>query len=236
VTLHELELYERCPRRYFYTHDLGLAGTRRSTPFSRTQDCVYGLVRWWTKRREAGAPPPSAEEVQAELARLWREKGPAGHALEGAYGELARGLAATLARIGATGEPRAVESVVLELAGARVLVEPDDVVEADGRVVLRRVRTGKARRDGDEGIGAALWQLAAEQRWGERGGVEVAHLRDESTARVSLTPRKLRGSREKLEAMLAALAAGRYAARPEPVRCARCPHLFGCGRVPAGRL
>src|SRR5262249_7521208 len=38
--------YENCPRRFFYTHVLGLGGGRKSTAFSRTHDCLYELIQW----------------------------------------------------------------------------------------------------------------------------------------------------------------------------------------------
>ena len=51
-----LELYEKCPRRFFYTHVLGLGGARKATAFARTHDCLYELIRWLSQARLDGRP------------------------------------------------------------------------------------------------------------------------------------------------------------------------------------
>jgi len=54
VTDSHLSLYEKCPRRFFYTHVLGLGGKRKTTAFSQTHDCIYDLIRWLSDARQGG--------------------------------------------------------------------------------------------------------------------------------------------------------------------------------------
>jgi hypothetical protein len=120
-----------------------------------------------------------------------------------------------------------------------VAVRPDDVLEREGKGVLRRVRTGQAREHAAEGVGVALVQLAAQQRFGEEPGgvaVELVHLTGDGVAPVDMTTNTLEERRRTVERLLSSLAAGRFPAEAKRTDCARCPHLFGCGRVASGPL
>jgi hypothetical protein len=233
VTDSQLDAYERCPRRFFYTHVLGLGGARNATAFGRTHDCVYEVMTWAAEREAR----PTEEQALAELTRVWREKGPAKHAYEAEYWALATRLAGALVKLGDGGTRRGREPIELAFENGRVVLQPDEVVEREEKLVVRRVRTGQAREDATEGVGVALVQLAAQERFGaEPSGVavELLHLTGESVTQVEMTPKTLEERRRAVEGMLSSLAAGRFPAEAGRTTCARCPHLFGCGIVASG--
>src|SRR5208337_1337656 len=62
VTDSWLRAYEKCPRRYFYTHVLGLGAARKSTAFLRTHNCLHDLIRWLADARRSGEPTVEAAE------------------------------------------------------------------------------------------------------------------------------------------------------------------------------
>ena len=62
-----LELYQKCPRRFFYTHVLGLGGARKATAFARTHDCLYELIRWMSQARLEGDPAEADAEAAFEI-------------------------------------------------------------------------------------------------------------------------------------------------------------------------
>ena len=78
LTDSRLGAYEKCPRRFFYTHVLGLGGARNPTAFSRTHDCLYDLLRWLADARRTSTP--TLAEVEAAFEAIWAQRGPADHA------------------------------------------------------------------------------------------------------------------------------------------------------------
>ena len=59
VSDRRLELYQKCPRRFFYTHVLGLGAARKATAFSRTHDCLYEVIRLAFRSASRRANPAS---------------------------------------------------------------------------------------------------------------------------------------------------------------------------------
>ena len=136
-----LELYQKCPRRFFYTHVLGLGGARKATAFARTHDCLYELIRWMSQARLEG--DPAEADAEAAFETIWQERGPKDHAFAGDYRQLASRLVGALVRSGAGRRFQKSEPLAIDFPSGRVVVEPNERAEMlDGKVVLRRVRTG----------------------------------------------------------------------------------------------
>ncbi len=235
VTDTRLRLYEQCPRRFFYTHVLGLGGARKSTAFTRTHDCVYEFMQWLSAARLSGE---IGEDVaMREFDRLWQANGPTDHAFAADYRRLADRLVRALVRLGAGKRFRKAEPLVVDLPNGRVLVQPDEMTELpSGTVVLRRVRTGYKRRDEYDRLEYTLYHLAARARYGAAYVVGALHLTDERVETVAVSTTKMNKRRTKSEAMLAGITAGRFAPDMDAVRCPRCPHFFICAATPRGPL
>src|SRR5262245_28738953 len=235
VTNTRLRLYEQCPRRFFYTHVLGLGGARKSTAFTRTHDCLYELIQWLSVARPGG--DIEEDVVMGEFERIWQANGPTDHAFATDYRRLADRLVRAFVRSGAGQRFRRTEPLAVELQKGRVLVQPEETIELpDGTVVLRRVRTGYKRSDEYDRLDYTLYHLAARARYGLAYVVEALHLTDESVEAVPVSTTKMHNRRAKSENMLAGITAGHFSPNIDAVRCARCPHFFICAATPRGPL
>lgn len=235
VTDARLRSYEGCPRRFFYTHVLGLGGARKSTAFSQTHDCLYDLIRWLADAHLDGTGDLAA--ATREFDRMWAESGPLTHPFVADYRRLADRLVEALVRLGAGKRFRQAEPLAIDFVNGRVIVHPDEMTELpDGSVVLRRVRTGYKRSDEYDRLEYTLYALAGRAAFGASFSVEALHLTDENVEAVAISSTKLKNRQAKSEAMLAGIAAGRFPPDPDPIRCPRCPHFFVCDATGRGSL
>jgi DNA helicase-2/ATP-dependent DNA helicase PcrA len=235
VTNSQLASYEKCPRRFFYTHILGLGGARKTTAFTRTHDCLYELIAWLADARRE--KEPSLEEAEASLEAIWKERGPVDHGFAADYRRLASRLVGALVRAGAGKRFRNAEPLAIDFPSGRVVVEPSEILELpNGAVVLRRVRTGYKRSDEYDRLDYALYHLAGEARFGSRYSVEALHLTDETIETVTITGKKLTNRRSRSDQLLKSLSEGRFPPEINAVTCPRCPHFFICPAAPSGPL
>jgi len=235
ITDRRLELYQKCPRRFFYTHILGLGAARKTTAFSRTHDCLYEVIQWLAETR-LGAEPGIAE-AEAAFESVWQVRGPKDHAFAPDYRRLALRLVGALVRSGAGRRFQKAEPLAIDLPNGRVVVEPNEMAKLpDGTVVLRRVRTGYRTQQEYDGLEYTLYHLAGTAHFGRSFIVEALHLTDETMEAVTITTRKLDNRREEADAMLAAIGAGAFPPKIDVVTCPRCPHFFICPASPKGPL
>jgi DNA helicase-2/ATP-dependent DNA helicase PcrA len=227
--------YQKCPRRFFYTHILGLGGGRKATAFTRTQDCMYELIRWLSEARRDGEPTLTDAETAFE--EIWNEKGPVDHGFAPEYRRLASRLVGALIRSGAGRRFRNAEPIAFDLRNGQVVVEPNELAELpDGSVILRRVQTGYKRSDEHDKLDYALYRLAGNARFGDSVIIEAVYLTDDTVEEVPFTDRKLNNRRAETDQMLADIAAGLFPVNVDPVTCPRCPHFFICPATPHGPL
>lgn len=235
VTDSGLRGYEKCPRRFFYTHILGLRAARKRTAFSQTHDCLYELMRWLADARHKSEPTDS--EVEAAFEEIWQSHGPVNHAFSGDYRRLASRLVATLVRAGAGRRFIEAKPLALNLPNGRVVVEPNELAELlDGTVAVRRVRTGAKRVKEYDRLEYALYRLAADEQFGTAAAVQALHLTDEIAETVTITAKKLDNRRSRSDALLGRIVDGSFPPQPDPVACPRCPHFFICPSKPHGAL
>jgi hypothetical protein len=228
-------LYEQCPRRFFYTHVLGLGGAQKSTAFTRTHDCLYEFIQWLSAARLAGEIGEAV--AMCEFERIWQANGPTDHAFAADYRRLADRLVRALVRLGAGQRFRKAEPLAIDFPNGRVLVQPEEMTELpNGTVVLRRVRTGYKRSDEYDRLDYTLYHLAARARYGDAYVVEALHLTDESVEAVAISATKMNHRRAKSEDLLAGITAGHFSPDIDAVRCPRCPHFFICAATPRGPL
>jgi hypothetical protein len=227
--------FDKCPRRFFYTHVLGLGGAKKSTPFSQTHDCLYALIDWLADARLAGAV--SRADAFAALDRVWQAKGPVDHAFAADYRRLAESIADGLLKSIDGRKYQAVEPLPLSLAGGHVVVIPDGVTtNAAGQVTLHRTRTGAKRSDEYDHLEYTLLHLAAKARYGSAYTIEALHLSDDLSEEVSITGTKLNNRKERVERHVVQIAAGQFPPETDAVTCPRCPHFFICAAVGQGPL
>ena len=235
VTDSRLGSYEICPRRFFYTHVLGLGSARKTTAFSRTHDCLYDLLRWLADARRMGKP--DLDDAENAFETIWQERGPAEHAFAADYRRLASRLIAALLKAGAGQRFRDAQPLAIDFANGRVLVEPNELAEMpDGTVILRRVRTGHKRGDEYDRLEYTLYHLAAQSQFGGNAVVQALHLTDETHEPVVISETKLGNRQKKSDAMLGGITSGEFPPQVDAVTCPRCPHFFICPSTPNGTL
>ncbi len=236
----DLADYERCPRRFFYSRLFELPGYRRDGAYQDTQRSFYQLLDGL--RSVDGALDSSDFRDRKE--RIWKASGPSGHAFEAEYRRLFDDLADALWHahqdlepFGSSEQVGRVEPVFLRLGEGRVQLEPDLAgTTSAGVPLLRLVRPARQGSFKAESTLHALWQQAALECFGVGARVEVVHLADGGTTPVALTAKKLQTRLEKGRAMMRDVAAGRFPALADPVRCPRCPYFFVCPTVPGGPI
>ena len=235
VTDSRLGSYEKCPRRFLYTHVLGLGGARKPTAFSRTHDCLYELLRWLANTRRMGEP--SLDEAEIAFEDIWQAHGPADHAFAADYRRLASRLIAALVEAGAGYRFRDAQPIAIDFPNGRVLVEPNELAEMpDGTVVIRRVRTGYKRSGEYDRLEYTLYHLAAQGQFGGGAVVQALHLTDETNEPVVISQTKIGNRQKKSDTMLARMASGEFPPEVDAVTCPRCPHFFICPSAPNGAL
>jgi len=233
-TAEQLALYDKCPRRFFYTHVLGVAGGRRSTAFVRMHDVVYEVLRWL--RQDVGRWVSPPDQVEAWFDEIWTAKGPTDEGYADDYRRIGLGLVEALMRSRQGHAPGPRDAVQIDLNGLAVLVAPDEVRDARGTVMFRRVRTGRKSATEEDQLAYALYLLAARQRYGPAAGVEAIHLSEDLVTPISLTPRKVANREVKVREIAARILSGDFPPDHNDRTCPRCPHYVSCGPMPVGRL
>lgn len=232
VTQDQLAQYERCPRRYFLTHVLGVPGARTSTPYSRMQDVVNEVVR--RVRDDATKWDLTTSEVEAFFEPIWLERGPVDYPRAEDYRAVGLKLVETLAA-SRRGQPYVpAPSADVNLAGATIVVRADEVRSGGTRPIWRRVRSGKARSTEADDIVYALMTLGGRSHG--LAGVDAIFLTDGTTAPIALRETKFANQINKATRLAGSLVAGQFPAVPDPRSCPRCPHYFTCGTLPGGPL
>jgi superfamily I DNA/RNA helicase/Zn-dependent peptidase ImmA (M78 family) len=235
VTDSHLSLYEKCPRRFFYTHVLGLGGKRKTTAFSQTHDCIYDLIHWLSDARRVREP--SLAEAETAFNEIWKIRGPVSHGFAEDYRRLASRLLVALIRAGEGRRFRDSESIAIDMPGGRVMVEPNELAELpNGAVILRRIHTGYKRSDENGRLEYTLYHLAGQARFGNSYSVEAVHLTDEVIEMVTISSTMMNNRRTKSNRMLADIAGGHFPTNIDAVTCPRCPHFFICAATPHGAL
>ena len=230
VSPSQLALYQKCPRRFFYAYVLKLGGRRTETAFMKMHSAVQATV---DEMLAGDSKPLSRSDVETLFGRHWAAHGPTEHGYADSYERAAKRLINFLVelRAGETPEPR--ETFVLNVGDARIVVQPDERTRTgDGRLVLRRIRTGRKTSDATNTLDAAAYQLAA----GSHGEIEFVFLSDECRSPVQIGTRALETRKSHIESAGAKIRAGEFPAQPRnPSRtCPRCPYFFVCTQPPAG--
>ena len=229
---HQIELFERCPRRFLYTHILQTGGRRTATPFLQMHDGVRTLM----KRIITEEITLSGDELEAEVETALRSEGLGEHGYFENYREFAVAMIQYFAvsRNGFT--PQKPTALKVGFGSEELIVTPDDVLlAADGSVRVRRIMTGHSRSDGGDSIGAAALLTAASKTF-STATAELVYLADQQSETIRLTAKKIGNRHTTISEHLNAIRNGLFPARSSSFSCPQCPALFVCGPVPSGKL
>ncbi|RFP10381.1 ImmA/IrrE family metallo-endopeptidase [Duganella sp. BJB488] len=234
-TDNQINLFERCPRRFLYTHVLKLGGRRTETAFMKMHNVVGDVFNWLKTAHEMTAP--SEAELRAYFDQAWQAKGAVDHGYAEDYRRIARRLVDYLIEARSRGVLAPIAPISLGWAEGEILVRPDSVAQGNkGQIVIRRVKTGKPRSNAFDDIEYTLLHLATVQTYGESAQVEVTYLTSETTEPMSITERKLKARSEKVQEIVRRIRSGDFPVKEESRTCPRCPSFFVCGDLPAGAI
>ena len=229
----QISLFERCPRRFLYTHVFKLGGRRTESAFMKMHKVVSDMFNWLKTAHET--TNPSDSEVSARFEETWQAKGAVDHGYADDYRRIGRRLVDYLIKARKNGILTSSEPILLGWAEGDILVTPDSVAKNEGgQMVVRRVKTGKPRSDAFDAIEYTILHMAAVQSYGGSAQVEVTFLTSETTEPMSISARKFETRRQKLQKIMESVRLGDFSLKQEARTCPRCPSFFICGDLPAG--
>ena len=137
----QVNLFERCPRRFLYTYVLRLGGRRTETAFMKMHNVVSDVFEWL--KREHETTSPTVDELAACFDEAWRSKGATEHGYADDYRRIGKRLVDFLIESRSRGAAAPAPPISLGWAEGEILVSPDGVARgAGGRITVRRVKTG----------------------------------------------------------------------------------------------
>lgn len=221
-----LDIYIKCPRKYYYESILGLRGKSEATAYLRFHRCVYGVVRWIGEERTAGNAV-DASVATAKLAEVWAKDGPCNHAYELFYRETADNMVALAAN--RTAKVGTYPTWEVQLKSGRVQVKPDLLeAETENDPTVIRFRTGKpSSSEADKDI-YAIYQTAVEKESNGRGKVAIYYLSTGDTEEIKMTSRKLSTRLSRYEDAIAGIRSQHFQCKPNDRECPRCAYYFIC--------
>ena len=227
----QLDTYDKCPRRFFYSHVLRIGGSAERTPYLRVHDAVRDLCR---SIADAGGMPSDEE-----LERLAHAACDTPELSDHGYIDDFKKFAAALVQFFATSRrglealPRPVLSI--EIDGDRIEVTPDDVLRGPEGDLVRSVRTGHSRKT-DTGKFAARALLLAAKSTFPGAKIQILHLADASVTDVPTKAGQDAKDLQKMGEVVAGVRSGQFKTKPSPKVCPGCPALFVCDALPVGSL
>lgn len=231
LSAHQLALFERCPRRFLYTHILRVGGRQTPTPFTQMHDAVRTIYQA-TLDNEA----ESEAEFGTRIEEAFTAVGLKGHGYEREYRAFAVSMLDYFASIRRGQTVEVPAAIRLAIGSEELLIRPDDVlVRADGRRTLRSIHTGHQKVAATKDVAAAAFLLAARQAF-PNAIVELVYLSDQVAEPLTMSERELNSRREKLAGFFAEIRAGNFPPEPSSRVCPGCPAFFICGPAPAGAL
>ena len=228
----QMALYERCPRRFFYTHVLQLGGRRTTTAFMHLHEAVRTTVQGLIAEPDV----MSDEELDRRVTVALAERGLSEHGYREQFCSLALSMLRFFLSSRDGYRAEAPVAISVRFGDEEILVRPDDVlVNPNGVRTLRRVRTGHMGSKDAEDVAAAAFVLAARQAFPD-AVVELVYLSDEDVHEVVLSPTKLRNREKKLSRFLVDIRRGYFPPVVSARTCPGCPNYFICGPTPSGIL
>lgn len=233
ITTAQLSLYERCPRRFLYTHVLGVGGRRTPTTMTRLHDLVRNVV---TEIASTQPSSTSLDDMGRLLEQRWSESPLAGEEYR-QHRDVAETLLRRFVEARAGSTRLGTASLKAGVGANTITAEADDVVTTvGGRHAVRMVRTGHRSSTTGKSLADAAFQIAASASL-PGCSAEIIHLGDEDLSTpVAFNPKLLGTRAEKLVEMFTAMSGGRFAPERSDRTCPFCPAFFTCGPVVDGGL
>jgi hypothetical protein len=229
---HQLALYERCPRRFLYTHIIKIGGRRTESAFMKLHVAVQHVVDSISTHPGETLP---ASEIEGQLATEWDAHGPADHGYSDEYKRIAWQLIKFYVDSASELKRLPQPELRLPIPGGEIIVTPDQVLEdGTGKIIMRRVDTGHQGSKDDQSLAAAAFHIAANSHF-PGCTVQLVYLSDSEIIPVAMTARVIENRKDSISKMGKAVKIGYFPPKVS-MTCPRCPAYFVCGRLPSGPL
>lgn len=231
---HELSVYMKCPRRYYYEFERGRNAEADDSAFTRFRRCVLQTLNWLNKERSKGVQLDPADAF-SQLAAYWQHDGPVGHAnaplyLTEAETIIKRAVSQTLL----PNTQLLAPIWELDTNYGHIKLQPDSV-EVKSRsashceVTVRRLLIGPGSDYEKQKPIYALYHSAAEKYFPQaERSTEVFYLTDGTTAEVMLDDDQVDRRVKRYEEAILGIQGKNFEPRPNRRDCPRCPHFIIC--------
>ena len=226
----ELDVYLRCPRKYYYESALGLGRRREDAGYVQFHRCVYRALRWMAEERASDLPVDESDAL-ARLSEFWGEQGPIGHVHEELYRKSADFLVQRgIKRLTTSRGPDTRPHWEVELPLGRVLFTPDHIeAHGDGSEIVERIRTGRPTKSETNKDIYALYLVAAQETEPlVPRSVQVRFLSTDEVMPVKLGPGPINTRLRHYNDAIGGILRKDFSPKPNNRDCPRCPHYFIC--------
>ena len=230
----KLDLYLRCPRRYYYDLVLGFSRNTEDSPFLRFHRCVYQVMDWIAERYIQTGNVEISTALD-KLEALWPTAALDDHPFDAVYRKTAENMVVTAMQLySGSSKIKKNERIALQLKNGTIYFSPDQIeINENGRYVFRKIKSGRLRKDEADQNVYGLYHAAARQIAGNAYDVEVVSLTSETAIPIQLTDQKMASKLDEYDQVMQGILAGEYPPTPKDARhCPRCPNYFICPAIP----
>ncbi|QQR39014.1 ATP-dependent helicase [Devosia rhizoryzae] len=228
-----LATHASCPRRFYYSHLLGVGGKRTETTFMKMHDAVQAVVDWVVAMEPHEV---SSEEVAQRLSGALEATGVSASGYAAEYRGIAQSLVDRLiaSRAGMT----KLEDPGLRhaAAAASIDIRVDELLRTpEGGILVRRVKTGQTVKSALSDLSTISMFLAAKDAF-PTSTIQIVHLAEDEPVTIEIEPKKWAARRQEVDDVLSTIVAGDLPLDRTGRPCPKCPSFFICGTLPEGTL
>jgi DNA helicase-2/ATP-dependent DNA helicase PcrA len=228
-----LDVYMKCPRRYFYEFVLELGGKRDESAYMQFHQCVYDVLNWIQHERSQGHSVDGGA-ARDYLTLIWEARGPIDHPYEQIYrrqSEIMVERAATYRPVERASIARPEFKIPLPHGRVKLTLDHTELVEdtPEPALLVRRVRTGRPSKSEGEKPIYGLYQAAAEQAYPHaRRQMQILYLSTNETKEYTLSKKQLDKRLANYDEAMRGILLQQFSPEPNDRDCPRCPHYFIC--------
>lgn len=225
-----LDLYDRCPRRFLYTHILSIGGHRQETAFMQMHEVVRNVFQTLL-----GISNDDLTDWNQVLEANFEKFGLNKHGYINDYKKIAEMMLNSFiqSREGAIVENS--DRLILNAGGINITINVDEILLRDNIRTLRYISTSHMPSSTIKNIKYAAFSLAAKKAF-PNSSAELVYLADNKIYPLDFKEKFLNDCENKIIEIVSRIHMGEFKLADSAFNCPNCPALFICGNVPKGRL